>query len=292
MLTPLSSLLSLGGCGSGDVPRPIEVVQTELFSTNAFTSRDWPGVAPGDGRFRVLERTDAGAGSEADLCRNVEVDGAGDWRCPLGPRAGVVEVIDDRLAAVPGLEPLHVFAEIAALGDSKEAYVSPMAHLVAELALHLNETRMVALPAALAEASDRVRPLVFDARELLASPVSGARTLRTDSERQALVLEALTQISARQYGALPFFHKTRRLTVALAQTVRETGALRDTVLETAQGDVAVSRELFRHDLAVEVLAVAAAKNVPEATAREWAEAINRQSGLLFEFTSAPALPPP
>ena len=96
---------------------------------------------------------------------------------------------------------------------------------------------------------------------------------------------------ARRYAELPFFHKTRRLTVALARSVRRTGALRDAVIRTGQGDVVVSRELFRHDLALEVLAAGQTYDVPEGTARQWAEAINRQSGPLFEFTSAPPLPP-
>ena len=164
VLVYLLLLFSLVGCGSGDIPEPMGFVDTELFSANAFTSRDWPGT--GGGRFEVWERLSTGMRGDVDLCRDAVVDDSGDWRCTLGARSGLFEIVDVRLASVPGLASIHAFVNVTALGGRTEAYVSPVTHLVAALTLYLHESRAQAFSDAFEDASDRVRPLVFDANEL------------------------------------------------------------------------------------------------------------------------------
>ena len=266
-----------------DADRTVDgVVETELISRNAYTVGDWPGVTGGS--FIVRAWPDERASGD-NLCAGAVVDAQDQWRCGLGPFSGMVSIADARIADrnVPELSilvPIEQFSSV-------EAYVSPYGHLQSAYALFLMQADGLSLPDALDAAAVELRPLVLEA-SLATSPSTPDARLGTDSERHGVVLAALSRAAAR-YSGLPTFHRTRTLVAALANTVRQTGRLQDVQIGQATGDVTARAELFRHELARELLGLAAEREWPVDSAERWANQINNQTGRLFGFDRAPPL---
>ena len=270
----------LSRCGF-DVLEPGEMVEGGLISRNTFATGDWPGVDGGD--FVVHSWRDQ-AEDPVRLCEASMQDGGGGWRCRVWALTGLFSVVDHRILD-PGTVPLRILVRVANRGEEVEAYVSPIGHLTAEFALFRLERDGLLLSEAVDEARERFRPFLIEASTSPTVP-----GLSTDGERQALLLEGMTRTVLRYYRALPTFHKTRAVVVALGAMLREHGEFRDTVIENASGDVTVRREFLRHDLAREILEMADDIGLSVYEAQVLAHRINSQSGLIFGFTRAPDLP--
>ncbi|MEL7367808.1 MAG: hypothetical protein AAFN74_02765 [Myxococcota bacterium] len=224
--------------------------------------------------------------SSTDLCLSV-IESSGEWRCDLGALSGFFEVTDDR---APGEEGLRILVDVPELDSEVETYVSPLGHFVTELALYEAETNGLRLRDAIVRAHERLQPALLDVSYPHVSPRTSASPPETDAERLGFVLTALVRIVRRDYSVLPTFYKTRVVARELAMTLRRFGEFRPVVLTSASGTVTVSRELLRHDLALEVLRLAEAWGMTQAQAGAIARRINGQSGPLFGFSQAPPLP--
>ncbi len=278
--------ITLTQCDTGEPPEIIGVIEGLLVSENSFTVGDWPGATASD--FVVQPWRDSEVGDE-DICGAPQFPDDSEWQCSLGPRTGLFSVIDDRVPS-PGLSPLRILVRVSNLGDEVEAYVSPIGHFIAEYALYLHENEGQPLSSAIDEARQRFAPFLFDATYPHTSPLQPDARVATNAERQAFLLTGLTRVAARHYGALPTFHKTRTVTATLGVSLRQYGEFRDRVVRTGGGTIVVGREFLRHDLALEVIQMAGEFDLSSSETRVLADQINGQSGRLFGFTQAPALP--
>ncbi|MEM7674585.1 MAG: hypothetical protein AAF449_01130 [Myxococcota bacterium] len=271
-------------CGVDAPIRPTGTIGNELFSANAFMAADWPGVT--GGRFEVQAWPTSMVDSPTDLCLSV-IQSSGEWRCDLGALSGFFEVIDDR---APGEEGLRIIVDVPLLDSEVETYVSPLGHMVTELALYEAENNGLRLTDAIVRAQERLQPALLDVAYPHVSPRRSSSPPETDAERIGFVLTALVRIVRRDYGVLPTFYKTRVVARELATTLRRYGEFRPVVLTSASGTVTISRELLRHDLALETLEQAESWGLSREQAGAIARRINGQSGPLFGFSQAPPLP--
>ncbi len=274
--------LSAGGCGSYEQHAPTGEIGGRLSNVNTFAAGDWPGAQGGG--FEVLRESDGSRIPCGNAMREPE-----HWTCDIGPLTGIFSMVDGRVSS-PGVEPLRILVEVHEVGTEAAAYVSPMGHLAAQYAFFLHEKHGVALATAISEAEIRFAPFVLGASEPYASPARPSFRLNVDEERVAFVLEALTRVASTKYANLPTFHRTRVVTVRLGMVLKEEGEFRDVSIDVNAGAILVSREFLRHDLAVQILELGPELEVPVEETRVFAEYINGQSGPLFGFTRAPALP--
>ena len=263
----------MAGCGSADLPASTGVVERFLVSTDDYTTGDWPGAAAPDFRVWVWnEKTEGRA--DGELCPSNEIENDV-WRCSVGPLTGVF-LVEDARVLTPEVSPLQALLHVDEAADTTEAFVSPMSHFIAAYARYLGEAQGLPIADALRDATERFRPFMLEADNPYASPASPTPRLATDAERQALVLEGLTRVAA-QY-ALASFHKTRIVSAVLAQSLRTDGQFQDVEVQTASTSITLWREFIRRDLALAVLDMAEALDMPAAECTPAYRGTDQRSG--------------
>ena len=269
------------------------IISSMLYSNEFLSVGDWPGF---NRPVYEVFRLDGGEFRPWPCVGPSEID-SNRWECDVGPISGVFRVVDRR-PQEPDVQPLEILLIIEVVGDTVDAYVSPVGHLISQAARHRQVQDGVGYEQAINSARAQFSTVLLNPLYPHTSPDSfisnGVSSLERDGEKQAFILTAMTRVVEKRYGTLPSAHKTRLVTTALGAGLRENGEFRlgGAFVPTATGSIAVSREFLRHELALEVLELALERplELTMTEARALAEQINGQSGELFGFSAAPPIP--